>query len=120
VPHFSLQPEKCSLRLVLFLATRSLHNFTEVTEAFLTQYTSRQETKRNNHLLLSVKMRQGDSLKSYIFFQDWLIKVSNCGKEVSALAFISGLQVTHPLYKHFLKHDVAKMSEVLSRAQPPA
>ena len=63
-------------------------------------------------------MRPGDSLKSYInFFQKQLTKVSNCGEKVSALAFISGLQVTHPLYKHLLK-QVSKMSEILSRTQP--
>jgi len=32
--------------------------------------------------------------------------------------FISGLQVTNPLYKRLLKHSVARMSKVLSRAQP--
>ena len=63
-------------------------------------------------------MRPGDGFKSYInFFQNQLTKVSNCGEKVSALAFISGLQATHPLYKHLLKH-VAKISEALSRAQP--
>jgi len=64
-------------------------------------------------------MRPEDSLKYYInFFQNQLSKISNYGKEVSTLAFVSGLQVTHPLYKHLLKHNVSKMSEVLSRAQP--
>ena len=63
-------------------------------------------------------MRPGDNLKSYInFFQSQLTKVSNSGEEVSALAFISGLQVTHPLYKQLLKH-IVKMSKVLSQAQP--
>ena len=63
-------------------------------------------------------MRQRDSLKLYInFFQNQLTKFSNCGKEVSTLAFISGLQVTYPLYKHLLKHNVAKTSEVLFQAQ---
>jgi len=52
-----------------YLPPRSLHNFTEVTEAFLTQYAPRQEVKKNNHYLLLVWMRQGDDLKSYIFFQ---------------------------------------------------
>jgi len=94
----------------------ALHNFAKVTEAFLTQYDSRQEAKKNSHHLLSVRMRQGDSLKSYInFFQNQFTKISNCGEEVAALAFISGLQVAHPLYKHLLKHNVAKMSEIISR-----
>jgi len=42
-------------------------------------------------------MRQGDSLKSYIgYVQSQLAKVSNHGEDVSALAFISGLQISHP------------------------
>ena len=46
-----------------------------------------------------------------------LTNVSHCGEEVAAPAFIKGLQVSHPLYKHLLKHNIAKMSEVLTRAQ---
>ena len=65
-----------------------------------------------------MKMRQGDSLKSYIgYFQSQLVKVSNCGEDVSALVFISGLQVTHLKYKHLLKHNITRINEVLSRAQ---
>jgi len=97
----------------------SLYNFSEVTEAFLTQYVTRQEAKRNSHHILTVKMRPEASLKSYInFLQNQLTKVSNCDEEVFVLAFISRLQVTHPLYKHLLKHNVAKMSEAFSQAQP--
>ena len=63
-------------------------------------------------------MRQGDSLKSYIgYFQSQLVKVFNCEEDVSALAFISGLQISQPLYKHLLKQDVTRMSKVLSQAQ---
>jgi len=60
-------------------------------------------------------MRQGDSLKSYIgYFQNQLAKVPNCDGDVSALVFISGRQISHPLYKYLLKHDVTRMNEVLS------
>ena len=97
---------------------RSLHNFSEITKIFLTQYATHQEAKRSRYHLLYVKMRPGDSLKSYInFFQSQLTKVSNCGEKVYALTFISGLQVTHSLYKHLLKHNITKMSKALSRAQ---
>ena len=41
----------------------------------------------------------------------------SCGEDVYALVFISRLQVSHPLYKHLLKHDITRMSEVLSRVQ---
>jgi len=100
------------------LSLCSLHNFLEVTEVFLTQYASRQEAKRNNHHLFSVKMSQWDSLKSYLnFFQSQLTKVSNYSEEVSALVLIIGLQITHPLHKHLLKHNIAKIREVLSWAQ---
>ena len=40
----------------------SLHNFEEVTKAFLTQYVSHWEAKKNNHHILTVKMRWGDNL----------------------------------------------------------
>ena len=56
---------------------------------------------------------------SYInFFQGQLTKVSNYGEEVFALASISKLQVTHPLYKHLMKYNIVKMSKVLFQAQP--
>jgi len=65
-----------------FLPPLSLHNFSEVTEIFLTQYAFRQEAKRSSHHLFSIKMRLGDSFMSYInFFQNQLAKVSNCGEE---------------------------------------
>jgi len=100
------------------LSPRSLHNFEEITK-FLIQYASCQETKKNNHHLLFVKMRQSESPKSYInFFQSQLAKVPNCGEDVSALTFISGLQVSHPLYKHLLNKNIPRISEVLSRTQP--
>ena len=64
-------------------------------------------------------MRQGDSLKSYIgYFQNLLATVPNYGEYVYALMFISELHVSHPPYKEPAKHDVTRMSEVLSRAQP--
>ena len=66
MPHLSIQPEGCDIRVVLLLASYSLHNFLEVTEAFLTQYA--QEAKRNNYYPFSVKMRPRDSLKLYINF----------------------------------------------------
>jgi len=95
----------------------SLHNFEEVTKAFLTQYASRQEAKKKSYYLLS--LRQSEKLKSYIsFFQRQLAKVFNCGEDVSALIFISGLLVSHSPYKHLLKHTVTRMSKILSRAQP--
>ena len=101
------------------LPPRSFHNFSEITEAFLAQYAIHQKDKKSSHQLLSVKIRSGDSLESYInFFLSKLSKVSNYGEEVSALLFISRLQVTHPLYKHLLNHNVAKTIEALSRAQP--
>jgi len=62
-------------------------------------------------------MMQDDSLKSYIgYFQYQLTKVPNWGEDVSARIFISGLQISYPLYEHLLKHDVMRMSEILSRA----
>ena len=75
----------------------ALHNFAKVTEAFLTQYDSRQEAKKNSHHLLSVRMRQGDSLKSYInLFQNQLIKVSNCREKLSYSHLSTGYKLLTP------------------------
>ena len=50
-------------------------------------------------------MRASDSLKVYIgYFQNQIAKVYNCSKGASTLAFISGLRVTHPLYRHLVKY----------------
>jgi len=118
VPHFPLQSERCGVRLVLLSTIPFSPQFRGGNQS-ISQYASRWEAKKNSHHLLSVKMRQSDSLKSYIsFFQSQLTKVSNCDEDVPALAFICGLQISHSLYKHLLKHNVTRMSKVLSRAQP--
>ena len=101
------------------LPPHSLYNFEKITNIFLTQYAARREAKKNNHHILTVKMRQDDSFKSYIgYFQNQLVKVPNCDEDVSALAFINRLQISYPLYKYTLKHDITRMSEVLSQARP--
>jgi len=43
--------------------------------------------------------------------------VYNCNEDVAAATFISGLQVTHPFYKHLVKNDVTRMRDILVRAQ---
>ena len=48
------------------LSLHSLDNFDEVTKAFLTRYASCREAKKNNHHLLTIKLRQGGNLKFYI------------------------------------------------------
>ena len=54
-------------------------------------------------------MKPSDSLKVYIsYFQNQLVKVHNCNDDASALAFISGLRVTHLLYKHLVKYNVTR------------
>ena len=99
------------------LSSHSLHNFEEIIKAFHIQYTSRREAKKNNHHLLIVKIIPNDNLKSYVsYFQNQLTKVPNRGEDISTLMFISRLQVSCLLYKHLLKHDVPRMSKVMSRA----
>ena len=74
------------------LLPRSIHRFEYLTKLFITQYSSRQAFKQNNHYLLSIKMKLSHSLKVYIgYFQNQLAKVHNCSEDVSALAFIGRL-----------------------------
>ena len=44
----------------------SIHKFGVLIKLFLTQYSSRQEFKQNNHHHFSIKLRPSDSLKAYI------------------------------------------------------
>ena len=100
------------------LLQRSVHSFEALTKLFLTQCSSLQEFKQSNHHLLSVKIRFFDNLKTYVgYFQNQLVKVHNCSKDASALAFISVLRITHPLYKHLVKYNITCWSEILYRAQ---
>ena len=39
--------------------------------------------------------------------------IYNCNKDVATTSFISGLQVTHSIYKHLVKHEVTKMRDIL-------
>ena len=90
IPNLFVQSERCGIQLVLLPAVTFSHDF-------LTQYASHREAKKNNHHLLTVKIRQNDSLKSYIgYFQSQLAKVFNCGEDVSALAFIRGCRFFTP------------------------
>jgi len=63
-------------------------------------------------------MRQNDSLKSYIgYFQSQLAKIPNCGEDVSVLHSSAGYKSLTPIQTS-PKHNITRMSEVLSRAQP--
>jgi len=100
------------------LSLCTLRNFEKVSEAFLTQYASRKEIKKNNNHLLSVRMRPADSLKGYMnHFQNQLTRVHTCSDNVATLAFINGLQSSHPRHKHLLKYNIMQMKEVCTRAQ---
>ena len=62
-------------------------------------------------------MKARESLKSNVnYFQSQMIMVYNCNEDVAPAAFISGLRVTNPLYKHLAKNDVIKMRDILVRA----
>ena len=62
-------------------------------------------------------MRSGESLKSYVnYFQGQITLVYNCNEDVAVAAFISGLQVTDPFYKHLLKNNITKMRDIIVRA----
>ena len=83
----------------------------------LLQFASRREFQRNNNHLLTVRMKTGESLKSYVnYFQSQMVLVYNYNKDVAATAFISGLQVILSFYKNLVKNDVTEMRDILVRA----
>ena len=89
-----------------------------MTDAFYNQFASRKEFQRNNNHLLTIKMKFVESLKNYInYFQSQMSLLYNCNEDVDDAAFINGLQITNPFYKHLMKNDVTKMKDILIRAQ---
>ena len=63
-------------------------------------------------------MKAGESLKNYVnYFQSQMALVYNCNEDVAAAAFISGLQVTYPIYKHLVRNDATRMRDILVQAQ---
>jgi len=38
-------------------------------------------------------------------------KSPHCGEDIPAFTFLSRLQVSHPIYKHLLQHNVTQMSQ---------
>jgi len=99
------------------LPSWSLRSFEEVSDAFFNQYASRQEFKKNSNHLLTVKMKHGETFKRYISnFQSQIALVCNCNNDIVAAAFTARLQTNHSFYKHLVKHDVANLKDIMSRA----
>ena len=62
-------------------------------------------------------MKLRESLKHFVsYFQSQMALLYNCNDNVIAVAFISGLQVSHS-YKHLVKYEVTRKRDILSRAQ---
>jgi len=63
-------------------------------------------------------MTPRETLKCYIsYFQNQMAMVYNCSDDVTAVAFIAGLQTDYPFYKHLVKHDITNMKDIMYRAQ---
>ena len=93
-----------------------LHTFEQVAQAFLTQYSSCQEYKKNSNHLFTVKMVPGESLKTYLTrFQSERAKVHHCSDDVAAATFISGLQVKHAFFASLVKHDITECAKYFAR-----
>ena len=94
------------------LLTQSLLSFEEVSDASLKEF------KRNNNHLLTIKMKSRETLKRYIsYFQSQMALIYNCNDDVTAVAFIVGLETNHSFYKHLVKLDVTSLKDILSRTQ---
>ena len=96
------------------LKSGTLRNFEQVAQAFLSQYSSCQEYRKNNNHLFTIKMTLEEGLKSYLTcFQAERAKVHQCNDDVGAAAFISGLRVSNDFYASLVKHNVTEMCEIL-------
>ena len=109
---FSSSVNGLALEWFYSLSSRSLRSFKEISDAFFNQYTLRQEFKKNNNHLLTIKMKSGETFKHYIdYFQNHMVIVYNCSDDVAVATFIAGLQTDHSFYKHLVKHTT-KMHDI--------
>ncbi|GKV49566.1 hypothetical protein SLEP1_g56308 [Rubroshorea leprosula] len=98
------------------LPPRSISSYTEMTSAFTTKFSSRRLIRKTTSELMTVKQKDGESLKNYMSrFNDAVLEVSSFDQAVGIAAVISDLK--HDRFRDSLiKHAAITFSEVNDRS----
>ncbi|XP_021801928.1 uncharacterized protein LOC110746041 [Prunus avium] len=99
------------------LKPRSIGSFTELCEAFISQYVCNQRRKKDITTLFSTKQKAGESLKDYLKrFMEEMSTLETYDSHTASLAFREGVTPGTKMHKSLVKTPPLDMREVLARA----
>ncbi|XP_070675843.1 uncharacterized protein [Malus domestica] len=99
------------------LKPRSIGSFTELCEAFISQYVCNRRPRKDITILLSIKQNVGESLKSYMtMFIEEMSTLEECDSHTASLAFREGVLPGTKMRRSLVETPPLDMREVMARA----
>ncbi|KAM2595199.1 hypothetical protein TB2_039785 [Malus domestica] len=99
------------------LKPRSIGSFTELYEAFISQYVCNRRPRKDITILFSTKQNVGESLKSYMTrFTEEMSTLEECDSHTASLAFREGVLPGTKMRRSLIETPPLDMREVMARA----
>ncbi|CAN6718345.1 unnamed protein product [Malus baccata var. baccata] len=99
------------------LKSRSIGSFTDLYEAFISQYVCNQRPRKDVTILFSTKQNVGESFKSYMTrFTEEMSTLEECESHTAALAFREGVLPGTKMCRSLIETPPLDMREVMARA----
>ncbi|CAN6725186.1 unnamed protein product [Malus baccata var. baccata] len=99
------------------LKPRSIGSFTELCEAFISQYVCNRRPRKDITILFSTKQNVGESLKSYMTrFTEEMSTLEECDSHTASLAFREGVLPGTKMRRSLIETPPLDMREVMARA----
>jgi hypothetical protein len=105
-----------SLRWFNCLQHSSIHSWDELAEAFVSQFITNNKKPKEFDSLLSIRMKDSESLKSY-FSRYWEVynEVDGCTEEIAIKTFKLGLDPESELRHNLCRRPAKNMRDLMSR-----
>ncbi|XP_050160600.1 uncharacterized protein LOC126634149 [Malus sylvestris] len=99
------------------LKSRSIESFTNLCEAFISQYVCNRRPRKDVTILFSTKQNVGESLKSYMTrFTEEMSTLEECDSHTAVLAFREGVLPGTKMRRSLIETPPLDMREVMARA----
>ncbi|CAN6713097.1 unnamed protein product [Malus baccata var. baccata] len=99
------------------LKPRSIGSFTELCEAFISQYVCNRRPRKDITILFNTKQNVGESLKSYMTrFTKEISTLAECDSHTASLAFREGALPGTKMRRSLIETPPLNMREVMARA----
>ncbi|CAN6563799.1 unnamed protein product [Malus baccata var. baccata] len=99
------------------LKPRSIGSFTELCEAFISQYVCNRRPRKDITILFNTKQNVGESLKSYMTrFTEKMSTLAECDSHTASLAFREGALLGTKMRRSLIETPPLDMREVMARA----